>query len=66
MTAWRMPHLPYEELPPLADYDYAEHLKARSFGRLDPMTSIGEDKMAGRKPQERRHIFWGLLRVLGM
>lgn len=29
--AYRMPHLPWEELPPLADYDYAKNLVNRSF-----------------------------------
>ncbi|KAJ7088653.1 multidrug resistance-associated ABC transporter, partial [Mycena epipterygia] len=29
--AYRLSHLPHEMLPPLADYDYAQHLKARSF-----------------------------------
>ena len=29
--AYRMPHLPWEELPPLADYDYAKNLVKRSF-----------------------------------
>ena len=29
--AYQVPHLPYEELPPLADYDRTKHLVKRSF-----------------------------------
>jgi hypothetical protein len=29
--AYRIPHLKFEQLPPLCDYDYAENLKARAF-----------------------------------
>jgi hypothetical protein len=31
IKAYRSPSLPYEDLPPLSDYDYAEYLKKRSF-----------------------------------
>jgi hypothetical protein len=49
-----MPHLPYDELPPLADYDYAKHLVARGFKELDPMM---------RKGKKRRHMFWGMMAI---
>jgi hypothetical protein len=29
--AYKVPHLAYEQLPPLADYDYAHVLKKKSF-----------------------------------
>lgn len=29
--AYGLPHLAHDQLPPLADYDYAKHLKAKSF-----------------------------------
>jgi hypothetical protein len=29
--AYRIPHLSHDQLPPLSDYDYAKHLKAKSF-----------------------------------
>ena len=29
--AYRVPHLPISELPPLADYDYGKNLVKRSF-----------------------------------
>ncbi|KAJ7489333.1 P-loop containing nucleoside triphosphate hydrolase protein [Mycena latifolia] len=50
--AYRLSHLPHEMLPPLADYDYAQHLKTRSFKHIDVF--------AGAK---RRHIFFGIMRV---
>ncbi|KAI0638608.1 multidrug resistance-associated ABC transporter [Trametes polyzona] len=53
--AYRMPHLPWEELPPLADYDYAKNLVARSFPYLDPF-----------KVFKKRHIFFGLMKVFRM
>lgn len=31
LKAYRVPHLPIEELPPLADYDQAHNLVQRSF-----------------------------------
>lgn len=51
-AAYRMPHFPYERLPPLADYDYLEALRKRSFPHLDPHSGA-----------KRRHIFFGLARV---
>ncbi|KAJ7156234.1 hypothetical protein C8R46DRAFT_429362 [Mycena filopes] len=50
--AYRMPHLPFEELPPLCDYDRAQDLKTRAFPHLDAFTS-------GKK----RHIFFGFMWV---
>ncbi|KAG6919579.1 hypothetical protein DXG01_004242 [Tephrocybe rancida] len=50
--AYKVPHLTHDQLPPLADYDYAKQLKAKSFPHLDPF--------AGGKKQ---HIFWGLMRT---
>ncbi|CDO77193.1 hypothetical protein BN946_scf184747.g6 [Trametes cinnabarina] len=50
--AYRMPHLPFDELPPLADYDYAKNLVKRSFPYLDPFQA-----------SKHRHIFFGLLQV---
>ncbi|KAF8758431.1 P-loop containing nucleoside triphosphate hydrolase protein [Rhizoctonia solani] len=42
--------LEYEQLPPLADYDRASHLKERSFSKLDPL-----------RQTKRRYFFWGLM-----
>ncbi|KAJ7045853.1 hypothetical protein C8F04DRAFT_1066426 [Mycena alexandri] len=46
--AYRIPHLKFEQLPPLSDTDHAENLKARAFPYLDVFAG------------ERRHIFFGL------
>jgi hypothetical protein len=29
--SYRLPHLPFDQLPPLADYDYCKNLKAKAF-----------------------------------
>jgi hypothetical protein len=29
--AYRVPHLPYDQLPPLADYDYAQNLSKHAL-----------------------------------
>ncbi|KAF9808290.1 hypothetical protein IEO21_07903 [Rhodonia placenta] len=54
MKAYRMPHLPLDELPPLADTDSAENLVKRAFKELDPL--LVKD----------RYIGWGLLKVFRM
>jgi len=48
--AAKTPHLPYESLPPLADYDRAEWLAKKSFPHLDPMMGA------------KGHLFFGLMR----
>ncbi|KAI0774725.1 multidrug resistance-associated ABC transporter [Trametes elegans] len=50
--AYRMPHLPWQELPPLADYDFAKNLRKRAFPYLDPF-----------KVSKKQHIFFGIMRV---
>ncbi|KAJ7041534.1 hypothetical protein C8F04DRAFT_1208348 [Mycena alexandri] len=50
--AYRIPHLNFDQLPPLCDYDHAEVLKARAFPHLDAFTS-------GKK----HHVFFGFMRV---
>lgn len=50
MTGYRHPHLPYELLPPLADYDRSAYLKEKSFAKIDPMLM--------KKPG---HVFFGLI-----
>ncbi|KAG8912149.1 hypothetical protein FRC00_005159 [Tulasnella sp. 408] len=51
LEASRVSHLPYESLPVLADYDHAEHLRAKGAPTLDPSL----------KPRRDRHFVWGLL-----
>ncbi|PPQ73485.1 hypothetical protein CVT26_010187 [Gymnopilus dilepis] len=50
--AYRVPHLPFDRLPVLADYDYSKNLTARAFPHLDVFYGA-----------ERRHLFFGLMRV---
>ncbi|KAJ7119364.1 hypothetical protein C8R43DRAFT_1112474 [Mycena crocata] len=50
-AAYRTPHLPYDQLPPLSDYDYAANLKAQSFKHLETTVS------------NKRHLFFGLMWV---
>ncbi|KAH7108534.1 hypothetical protein BKA62DRAFT_682512 [Auriculariales sp. MPI-PUGE-AT-0066] len=51
---YTQPHVPWDELPPLADYDTAEYLRARAFPELDPF----ELRRAGKK---KRHLFFHLI-----
>ncbi|VDB87410.1 unnamed protein product [Peniophora sp. CBMAI 1063] len=51
--AYRSGHLPYEEFPPLPDYDQTGHLVERSFPHLD--------RFSGAKGS----LFWGLVKVFG-
>ncbi|KAJ3774339.1 hypothetical protein FB446DRAFT_729352 [Lentinula raphanica] len=51
--ARRVSHLPYEHLPPLADYDYAKNLRSRAFKHLDRFSGLGK----------RRHLFFSLMRI---
>ncbi|KAF9650725.1 multidrug resistance-associated ABC transporter [Thelephora ganbajun] len=52
IKASRVPHLPLEECPPLADYDWAPHLIQKSFPHLDPLSGI-----------VKKHAFWGFMKV---
>ncbi|ESK84755.1 hypothetical protein Moror_568 [Moniliophthora roreri MCA 2997] len=45
-------HLPYDELPPLADYDYAENLRKHAFPYLDPTIQT-----------KRKHVAVSLIQV---
>ncbi|KAE9396473.1 hypothetical protein BT96DRAFT_996727 [Gymnopus androsaceus JB14] len=46
-------HLPYDHLPPLADYDYAKNLRLRAFKHLDRFSGL----------KKRRHLFFSLMRI---
>ncbi|KAK0473305.1 hypothetical protein IW261DRAFT_1342846 [Armillaria novae-zelandiae] len=52
LKAYWIPHLPFDQLPPLADYDTSQVLKARSFPHLDVFSGA-----------KKRHLFFGLMRV---
>ena len=51
--AYKVPHLKFEQLPPLADYDAGKNLVNKSFPKLDPFSGSTKG----------RHLFWGLLSV---
>ncbi|KZT60648.1 P-loop containing nucleoside triphosphate hydrolase protein, partial [Calocera cornea HHB12733] len=55
-AAWRIPQLPYDELPPLPDSDWSDNLRARAMDALDPVRR----RAMGKK---QRHLFWGLMDV---
>jgi hypothetical protein len=67
--AYRVSHLAHDQLPPLADYDYARHLTEKSFPvcvLLEtytlPLITASQylDSYTGIK---KRHLFFGLMRV---
>ena len=45
-------HLAYDQLPPLADYDTAQHLKDRTFKHMDPFIT-----------NKKRNVVFGLLSI---
>ncbi|KAJ7461841.1 hypothetical protein B0H11DRAFT_117745 [Mycena galericulata] len=50
--AYKLPHLPYDLLPPLADTDDSQNLKTRGFPNIDTFSGAGT-----------RHIFFGILKT---
>ncbi|KIY48677.1 P-loop containing nucleoside triphosphate hydrolase protein [Fistulina hepatica ATCC 64428] len=52
MKARTIPHLPFDDFPSLSDYDFAEHLRTRSFKHLDPFSGAPNS-----------YLFWRLMRV---
>ncbi|KAF7306582.1 ATP-binding cassette transporter [Mycena indigotica] len=46
---YRLRHLSADQLPPLADYDYAANMRARNFPHLEVT------------PTNKRHLFFGLI-----
>jgi hypothetical protein len=54
LLAYRVPHLAHDQLPPLADYDYAKNLVKTTFPHLDPFTN---------ETSRQRHLFFGLMRI---
>ncbi|KAJ3556484.1 hypothetical protein NM688_g2007 [Phlebia brevispora] len=49
---YRTPHLSWEQLPPLSDYDYTKNVVKRGFPNLDPFVT-----------KSRRHLFFGLMKT---
>ncbi|KAF8811726.1 hypothetical protein BYT27DRAFT_7160557 [Phlegmacium glaucopus] len=52
MLGYRVPHLRFDQLPPLSDSDFSQHITKNAFPHLDPYSGA-----------KRRHLFFGLLRV---
>ncbi|KZV64708.1 P-loop containing nucleoside triphosphate hydrolase protein [Peniophora sp. CONT] len=50
--AYRLPHLSFDLLPAIADYDRTAHLVKRSFKHLDAFSGA-----------PKSHMFWALMRV---
>ncbi|KDR83115.1 hypothetical protein GALMADRAFT_238938 [Galerina marginata CBS 339.88] len=50
LLANKVAHLRYDQLPPLADYDYVQYLKNTAFPSIDPFSGA-----------KNRHVFFGLL-----
>ncbi|KAJ7759560.1 P-loop containing nucleoside triphosphate hydrolase protein, partial [Mycena metata] len=50
--AYKLPHLPYDLLPPLADSDASENLKKRSFPNIDTFSGASS-----------HHIFFGIIKT---
>uniref|UniRef100_A0A0W0F5R1 P-loop containing nucleoside triphosphate hydrolase protein n=1 Tax=Moniliophthora roreri TaxID=221103 RepID=A0A0W0F5R1_MONRR len=50
--AYRSPKFTHGDLPPLADYDAAQHLKSQSFKNLDVFSGA-----------KRKHVFFGLIKT---
>ncbi|KAF7319288.1 ATP-binding cassette transporter [Mycena chlorophos] len=49
LLGYRLRHITPDQLPPLADYDYAANIKAKNFGHLEATV------------KHKRHLFFGLL-----
>ncbi|KAF8799457.1 multidrug resistance-associated ABC transporter [Phlegmacium glaucopus] len=52
LLGYRVPHLRFDQLPPLSDSDYAKHITRDAFPHLDPYSGA-----------KRKHLFFGLMRV---
>ncbi|GJF00392.1 ATP-binding cassette transporter [Phanerochaete sordida] len=51
--AYRAPHLPHDQLPPLADYDEAEYLIKESFRHVDPFSGA-----------KKGSLLWPILKII--
>jgi hypothetical protein len=54
LKAWKTPSLPYDDLPPMTDYDRSAYLAKIHMQKLDPVIR----KQKGLKP---RHLIWGVM-----
>ncbi|KZO89810.1 P-loop containing nucleoside triphosphate hydrolase protein [Calocera viscosa TUFC12733] len=56
MAAYRNSNLPYESLPPLADYDWSSNLEKRSLEAIDPI-------VRREKGLKDRNVFFGIMQI---
>ncbi|KAJ7268668.1 hypothetical protein B0H12DRAFT_1009709 [Mycena haematopus] len=54
---YRVPHLKFDQLPPLSDYDYMENLKIRAW----PVHRISCHLILTSVPGKKRHIVFGII-----
>ena len=47
-TAWKLPHFPYDLLPPLADYDHLRNLVGKSFPVSAKLHAVSRDVLLKR------------------
>ncbi|KAF9469423.1 P-loop containing nucleoside triphosphate hydrolase protein [Collybia nuda] len=66
--AYKVPHLPLADLPPLADSDHSKNLIRAAFPHLDPYLDDNPDTKNGiarpsRKKSRHRSFFWAVMFV---
>ncbi|KAG6888553.1 hypothetical protein C0995_007425 [Termitomyces sp. Mi166 len=64
--AYKVPHLPLTDLPPLADSDHAKNLVRAAFPHLDPFSEVNIGGGTGTTPRQEkkaRPIFRAILTV---
>lgn len=61
--AYRIPHLPVDDLPPLSDSDRTNILIRHAFPYLDPLDTEEKVHDEGKPTKRRLHIFTSLLHI---
>ncbi|KAI0068087.1 hypothetical protein BV25DRAFT_1834393 [Artomyces pyxidatus] len=70
--AYRISHLTHDDLPPIADYDYAKNLVGRSFKVvLNILRAVHRNPSDVTRVQHldvfsgspKRHLFWGFMKI---
>lgn len=64
--AYKVPHLPLTDLPPLADSDHAKNLVRNAFPHLDPFSEVNVKGVVDTTPRQEkkaRPLFRAILAV---